>query len=193
MTLHQKQFDLTPIAGQLIGETITGDYETSSGLIVVQDLKKGNWPRKVRIVAVGGKFFDTSEIEQSYSAAVGDTVWIRKNSGKELRHNRKDYLCLDNQFIIAIETPQGFTAPRDMVIVEPHFEEKNDLIYIPENTKEYQGNFYGIVHSVGPRYPWALGLGEKIAFRRHEGTPIERGGKKFLSLKAAWVDAVINN
>lgn len=82
-------------------------------------------------------------------------------------------------------------AVRDIVLVEPVYEKQSGLIWIPDQAQKQNSDFYGIVISLGPECPIKdeIKSGDKIIFRRHEGTPIEHEGKKYLALQPKWVEA----
>ncbi len=88
---------------------------------------------------------------------------------------------------------QNIKAPRDMVIVEPVYAGKvegSKLIITADRDTKYIGDFHGIVVAVGPQYKHGLKIGQKVIFRRHEGTPIEIDGVEFISLQSKWVEAL---
>ena len=84
-------------------------------------------------------------------------------------------------------------AVRDMVIVECVYEEKKNTLYIPDNAKQYHGDFYGVVIAIGPDYKHDLKVGQKVMFRRHEGTKVIIDNKEYLALKEKWVEAIIED
>jgi co-chaperonin GroES (HSP10) len=86
-----------------------------------------------------------------------------------------------------IRIPQ---ALRDEIIVKQIFEEKKSSLIIPETAqewKQYHGEVYGEVVSVGPEYPYKLKVGDKIIYQRHEGNKLPWGEIKYLRLKSKWV------
>ena len=71
------------------------------------------------------------------------------------------------------------------VVVEPVYEKKTETgIFIPDGSEKQNGNFHGTVISVGPEYPYELKKGDKVLFRRNEGTELDF---KLLALKKEWV------
>ncbi len=91
--------------------------------------------------------------------------------------------------------PEILKAPDNLVIVEPvysSFADGSQIIQVHDRDKKYIGSFHGIVISVGPRNGLGIKSGDKVLFRRHEGTPIEHEGKEYLSLKSKWIEAVLN-
>lgn len=84
-------------------------------------------------------------------------------------------------------------APKDMIIVEPIYDDKahgSSVIFAPDRDQNYIGEFHGIVASVGHEYLNDLKPGDKVKFRRHEGAKINYQGTEYLSLKARWVVAL---
>jgi co-chaperonin GroES (HSP10) len=87
-------------------------------------------------------------------------------------------------------------ALRNEVIVKPIYVKQQGLIVIPQGAlkfKQYDAEVYGLVESVGPRYPYELKAGDLIIFERHEGTRIKYQGENYLRLKAIRPTAIINN
>lgn len=85
-------------------------------------------------------------------------------------------------------------ACADYLVVEPVYEEKMGLIYLPDGSKKQESNFYGIVISVGPEFPFKeIKAGDKVLYRRNEGTEIESGGKKYIALSPKWVTAEVED
>lgn len=84
-------------------------------------------------------------------------------------------------------------APADLVIIKPEyssFAEGSSIIQVHDRDKNYIGNFFGVVIAVGPEYKYDLKPGDRVRFRRHEGVEVEHDGKKYLSLKAKWIDGL---
>ena len=77
-------------------------------------------------------------------------------------------------------------AVRDTVIVRVIYAEKTGLIEIPDQAKQYSGNFCGRVISVGPDYKYDLKAGDKVYFRRHEGHKVIIDDITYLSLRSKW-------
>ena len=148
-----------------------------------------------------------------YWAQPGDTVWMKRGTAKKLSlgdekadvWKGKTYCFVRNEDIVArftapihmpgpedADIPAQLDAPRDLVIVEPVYTgvfEDSKLFVMHDRDKEYIGQFHGIVAAAGPDYPYGLKVGDKIRFRRHEGVKIEIGDKKYLALKAKWIEA----
>lgn len=93
---------IQPIAGKILAQALGGDYETDSGLYVV-DSDPNAWPKKCLVVAVGGPFEDEKGKTQTYRAKPGQTVFIKKKAGQMLNLNRKKYLVLKNEEIVAVD------------------------------------------------------------------------------------------
>jgi len=82
------------------------------------------------------------------------------------------------------------TAPYDKIIVRLEYEGiSQGGIVIPDNAKQYSGNFWGVVEAVGPDYPYNLKKGAKIHFPRHEGWRFEHKKKAYMCLRAKWINA----
>lgn len=88
--------EMKPIRGKLLIDPIGGDYKTPSGIIVVS-LAKNLWPRKGKVISVGGKFKD------KYYAKKGEIVQIKKNAGQKVTLNHKEYLIIKNDEIVGVE------------------------------------------------------------------------------------------
>jgi len=83
-------------------------------------------------------------------------------------------------------------ALRDEIIVKPVFVERKGVLVIPKSAlkyKQYDGEVYGEVISIGPKYPYNLKPGDKVIWQRHEGKKIIFEGETYLILKARWVQA----
>lgn len=93
---------LRPARGKLLGEIIGGDYVSAGGILVVNSVKKKK-PRKCRIVAIGGPFVDNKGRAQVYRAAVGQIAHFKLSEGMETEIERKKYIFLENEDIVAVE------------------------------------------------------------------------------------------
>ena len=81
-------------------------------------------------------------------------------------------------------------ALRDEVIIKPLFEENKGLIEIPAGAlkyKQYDGQVFGEIVSIGQKYPYKLQIGDKITFQRFEGVKFIYEGVIYLKLKSKWV------
>lgn len=107
-----------PARGKILGEIIQGNYETESGILVVDSLKKKK-PKKVRVVAIGGTghpeinfvevderpgFYNEKDDLEMYRALPYETAYFKTSEGQRLTINRKEYLILENKDIIAVES-----------------------------------------------------------------------------------------
>ena len=79
----------------------------------------------------------------------------------------------------------------DQVIVDPIYEKAKGVIVLPDGSEKREGEFHGIVVSVGPECKHSIKPGDRILFRRHEGTELEVCNKKLLALKQEWVIAEV--
>ena len=91
---------------------------------------------------------------------------------------------------------KSVNAVNDDVIVTLEFKEQSSGgIYLADQAKSADGEFYGIVVSVGPDYKENVKPGDKILFTRDGQTPegllIESDGQKYWRLRAQWVMAVV--
>jgi co-chaperonin GroES (HSP10) len=80
------------------------------------------------------------------------------------------------------------------IIVKLVLEEHKGLIEIPKTAlkyKQYDGEVFGEVVSVGPKYKYDLNPGDKIIFVRHEGNKFIYEGITYLRLKERWPQAVV--
>jgi co-chaperonin GroES (HSP10) len=87
-------------------------------------------------------------------------------------------------------------ALRDEAIVKLVIQEHQGLIKIPESAtkfKQYDGEVFGEVLSVGPKHRLGVKSGDKIIFQRHEGQKIIYGRDKYLVVKEKWIMGVIKN
>ncbi len=87
-------------------------------------------------------------------------------------------------------------ALHDTIIVKIIYEKQRKNIIIPDSAniyKKYNGKIFGLVESVGPRYPYDVKPGQIVSFRRHEGKVIEFDGAIYLKLKEKWVDCLIED
>jgi co-chaperonin GroES (HSP10) len=80
-------------------------------------------------------------------------------------------------------------AAGDFVIIEPIIQEKIGIIFLPDQAKKEVSNSFGTVISVGPENKDGLKAGDKVFFRKNEGTVIE---EKYLSLAPKWILGVVS-
>lgn len=80
-------------------------------------------------------------------------------------------------------------AVRDTILVKIIYADKMRGIVVPERVKQYSGNMWGEVVSVGPDYKYDVKRGDKVYYRRHEGFKIIVGQEEFISLRNKWVVA----
>jgi co-chaperonin GroES (HSP10) len=123
-------------------------------------------------------------------AYVGDVVHVRKHSALECKHNGKTYAFVRYDDIVARETSKGLHAMRDMILVKTEYAKKEQMIIIPDQAKQYKGEFAGRVVAVGPDYQHRVSVGDKIKFTRHEGVKVEYENEEYLALKNKWVEAI---
>ena len=215
-----KASDLKPLAGKLLAEVITGDYETESGILVVNSMKKKK-PERAKILAVGGPFFDwpvytpkgSHKLDlknkpmykkgplRQYAANPGETVWFKNGTGQKLTIERKLHIMFKNDDLVAVEhvTHEGeyrrLKAARNIVLVFPKYDGKvegSSLIVLHERDKKYIGNMEAEVISLGPEYRGELKVGMNVYWRRHEGTKIEYDNKEYLALMPRWVEGILS-
>lgn len=209
-TYSLKIDQITPTRGLLLCAPILGQYETESGIIVVQDMKRNPKIERAKVLKIGGPFTvhggricnvcgenacRKKERPGTYWAQVGDTIWMKRGF-KKVDIEGKTHCFVPNEDIVATNRDclgVFLLAPADMVLVEPIYDglvEGSKLFVLHDRDKEYVGNFHGVVVAVGPEYQYGLKPGDKIRFRRHEGVKVEVDGRKMLALKSRWVDGV---
>ena len=88
------------------------------------------------------------------------------------------------------EEREMIKAVGDLVVVEPIYVDRIGLIELSDKAKEDMGNGLARVISVGPENKDGLKKGDKVFFRKNEGTKIE---DNLLSLKPEWIVAVVDN
>lgn len=223
-----KPTELKPLPGRLLGEIISGNYVTETGIEVVQGLKRQK-PEKVRVIAIGGPFahrwetkLDASKVykitdkEREYAAMPGEIAWFKRAVGGKCAFKNEEgktveHLVLKNDDIVAVERDvhdkpgnqesninvhaKALRAVRDIILVEPlwdGFVEGSKIIHTHDQDKEYIGNVKGKVISIGPELHTRLKVGDVVFWRRHEGTKIELGGRKFLALMPRWVEGLLS-
>ena len=79
----------------------------------------------------------------------------------------------------------------DNIMVKMIHEEKMGSFYVPDTAKQYHGDFYGIVVSVGVTSKAPLKKGDKILFQRHEGREILHEGEKLIVLRPDHISAKV--
>jgi len=87
-------------------------------------------------------------------------------------------------------------ALRDEVIVRLVTQEHQGLIKIPENAvkfKNYDGEVFGKVLSVGPKHRLGVKVGDNLIFQRHEGKKLVYQGETLRVVKEHWIMGVIKN
>lgn len=89
---------IVPLKGKILGLIIDENYTTQGGILIINNIKKKK-PQKVRVIAVGRPMPDSN-----YRASVGDVAYFKKAEGIKLTIDRKPYLILENEDIIAVET-----------------------------------------------------------------------------------------
>ena len=94
---------IKPTKGKIFGQILDGDYVTESGIIVVNSLKRKK-PRCILVLAVGDAFCDKKGKPQTYRARPGQTAYFKLAAGKELTIDRKRYLIIENEDIVAVDS-----------------------------------------------------------------------------------------
>lgn len=84
-------------------------------------------------------------------------------------------------------------AVRDYVVVKPIYKKETiGGLVLADGAEKKEGEYYGVVLSVGPEYQYDLNPGEKVLFRKNEGVEIETEDRRvLLVLKSQWVVAKI--
>lgn len=86
-------------------------------------------------------------------------------------------------------------ALRDEIIIKPVFEERKGLIVIPQSAKkfkQYDGQVFGEVLSVGPKHKLETQAGDRIIFQRHEGKRFIYQGQVYFAVRQRWVLGRVN-
>ena len=86
-------------------------------------------------------------------------------------------------------------ALRDEVIVRLVYQKREGLIAIPQSAikfKQYDGQVYGQVLSVGPKHKLGVKAGDIINWQRHEGKKIIFGGQTYFAVRERWVMGRVN-
>src|SRR3990167_2729254 len=133
-TTHSlRKEQITPVRGILFCEPILGRYETDSGLVIIQDMKRNPKIEKMRVISIGGPFTihgsnhcnvcgegcDEEERPATYWAWPGDTIWMKRGF-KKVDIEGKTHCFVPNEDIVATKSQRGlFSAQSDMVLVEP--------------------------------------------------------------------------
>ena len=87
-------------------------------------------------------------------------------------------------------------ALRDEIIVRPIFEKHKGLVIIPQSAKKYKqydGQVFGEVLSVGLRHKLGVQAGDRICWMRHEGKKIVYQGNVYFAVRERWVMGKISN
>ena len=82
-------------------------------------------------------------------------------------------------------------AVKSMVIIKVHHKEQSGLVYIPDQSKAYNADFYGEVIDVGPDVMLDIVPGDKIMYYRHEGFPIDVDGEEYFALRSSHIMGII--
>jgi len=85
-------------------------------------------------------------------------------------------------------------ATRDTILINLIYNPKIGSVYIPDEAKQYSGEYVGEVVSVGEEYPYPdeLKKGDKIYYPRLEGFKVH-AKKEYLSLQEKWVVAKVGD
>jgi co-chaperonin GroES (HSP10) len=86
-------------------------------------------------------------------------------------------------------------ALRDECIVRPIYEQKKSNIIIPKSAlkyKQYDGQVFGEVLSVGSKHKLGVQVGNIISWQRHEGKKIIYQGEVFFAVRERWILSKIN-
>ena len=86
---------IKPLADRVLIEPMAAETKTASGIYIPDTAKEK--PQKGKVVAVGPGTKD-----EKISVKVGDNVIYEKFGGTELKWEGKDYLMMQEKYIIAI-------------------------------------------------------------------------------------------
>ncbi|WP_273568124.1 co-chaperone GroES [Maribacter halichondriae] len=87
--------NIKPLADRVLIEPMAAETKTASGIYIPDTAKEK--PQKGKVVAVGPGTKD-----EKVSVKVGDKVIYEKFGGTELKWEGKDYLMMQEKYIIAI-------------------------------------------------------------------------------------------
>jgi co-chaperonin GroES (HSP10) len=86
-------------------------------------------------------------------------------------------------------------ALRDEIIVRPVYEKQKGLVIIPKSAikfKQYDGQVFGEVLSVGKRHKLGVKIGDIISWVRHEGKKIIHQGQVYFAIRERWILGRVN-
>jgi chaperonin GroES len=99
--MAEKKLGLRPLADRVIIEPLEPDEKTANGLLLPETAK--DKPQAGIAVAVGpGRWDRDCEKRVEMQVLVGDQVIFAKYSGSEIKLDRKKYLILSEQDILAV-------------------------------------------------------------------------------------------
>lgn len=82
-------------------------------------------------------------------------------------------------------------ATSDTILIKLSYDSKAGNIFVPDQAKQYSGNFWGIVESVGPACSFRneVKKGDKVKLVRHEGFKVICGVEEFMCVSERWIVA----
>jgi len=89
------KLSIKPLADRVLVEPMAAETKTASGIYIPDTAKEK--PQKGKVVAVGPGTKD-----EKISVKVGDKVIYEKFGGTELKWEGKDYLMMQEKYLIAI-------------------------------------------------------------------------------------------
>lgn len=178
--------NLEALRGKVLVEILKDDLVSPGGIILAKTTKDIAYRGKV--ISVGLPAIEKKK-ELPQVARVGEVVHFKKYSGKPFWIDRKPHLSLKREDILAVNDDNSIWAVRNTLLIELKYAEKIGSIYLHQDSKQYEGEYYGNIISVGEEvsYKNELNPGDKIFFRRHEGFNVYYKYEDFLSLREKWV------
>ena len=179
--------DIKPTRGKILGKVLS-DKTEENGVLVVRFSK--DIPSRINVVAVGNPNTTKKGKNVKPFVHVGDIAHVKRYSGVPCSVGEEKFLFVKNDDIVARETKEGIHAVGDTILATLEYAEKQRTIIIPDQAKQYSGDFWGRVVAVGPEYRHQVTVGDRIRFTRNEGMKVFYGGREHLTLKHKWVVGV---
>ena len=178
--------NLQATRGKILIEILKEHTETESGIIIARTKKE--IAHRGKVLSVGLPAIEKKK-ELSQVAKIGDIVYFKKYAGKPFWIDNKPYLALKRDEILAGSDSRSIWAVRNTLLVELKYAEKIGSIYLHEDSKQYEGNFWGEVISVGPEVSFKdqVKRGDKVHYLRHEGFTVQKGFQDYISLREKWI------
>jgi chaperonin GroES len=92
--------NLQPLSDRVIVKPLDAEEKTASGIIVPDTAKEK--PMQGEIVAVGPGKVDEAGKRIKLEVKIGDRVMYGKYAGTEFKHDKQDYLIMNENDILAV-------------------------------------------------------------------------------------------